>query len=208
MIPLVVGAGLAAGGMMANAWGAKRARQGAERAGREYDNLAREAKSQYGEATRTAGESRNRFLKSVYGFDPRSYAANAFEGDAAGINDHFGQAESRRRASLNSRGLLRSDIGGDRARQTYASKLAEARATREMQAADMEQRRQGMMGSIYGMDQGQANRFYDASIGLTASGIDRRNAGTQAGAAAWGAFGSGMMGLGGTVAGKWDGWNG
>lgn len=228
-LPLLIGGGMMLGGAIAGAIGGRKARKGANRAAGQYNQMAQDAQRRHSAAQGQANESRNMYMDAArgvqnydpmqyhQGFDPRAYAAQAGGAMTADALDQM-QLSLRGNDIANRARGFNSPAGGANIERNTMSQLARGLSGLSMQAAGMQndiysQANQmkfnalnqgaGMIGNIYGQDVGQSNMFYDAATGLRASGIDARNRGAQAAAGAWGQVGGSLMGLGGTIAGKY-----
>jgi len=194
-------AAMAAGGAIANAYGGRKARKAGNAASREFDVMGREARGQHQQAQAQAQGSRNQFQSAVQGFDPTAYMQQQAGALHAGLSEQMGEGQAARAASLNRRGLFRSDIGGAGMDRDFNTRLSQGLAGMAGQAAGMEQNRHAQLGQIYGMDQGQANQYYNAATGLQASGIQGRHATAQQAAQGWSDFGSGLASGAGAIGG-------
>jgi hypothetical protein len=191
-LPLIM-AGIGAGSAALGAWQSHRAGKQAQRG---MNAMADDAQRRFDQSQGQANESRGLWQSAVQGFDPQAYmreAAGAAYGD---ISQAHRAANAQRQVGLNQRGLFASDLGGARTQRHFDDQLAQRLSGLAMQAGQMEQQRQGMMGQIYGADQNQGNMFFDAATGLRSSGIAQRAQAGQDMASGLGQIGGAMIGAG------------
>lgn len=195
VLPLVLG-GIGAG---LGLWGAKKGADAHGRAAAGIDRMRREFGGDYRMANQRMGASRNMFQSAIEGYDPEAYANRALSGQIPMLNDALAGNQARNRASLNSRGLLRSPIGNDRLMRDYNRQLANTVNSTAMQYGQMAGQRTGMFGQLYGMDANQRNASMGAYAGM---GMQHANAIAGQGdawAQALGGIGGGLMGMGGSM---------
>jgi hypothetical protein len=132
------------------------------------------------------------------GFDPTSYLNTASQHAFRNVSEDFNRQEAGRMASLNSRGLFGSNLGGATAQRGFYDRLANAISGHAMTAAGMAQRAgefdygasaanrdyrtqfdqnqlaqrantAQMRTGMYQSDRDQSNMYFDAMYGATAS---------------------------------------
>jgi hypothetical protein len=199
-LPFAIPLALGAGGMIASAYGARKAGQAGRRAEEGYGRMADEAMGHWRGSQGQADESRRQYAEAVSSFNPQE-SLNTYLGSA--IKENMGarkQAHAGRVANLNSRGLMRSGLGASRMDGTFDKALAGEFARAAFQTAGLEQNRMNAMGGLAAFDRDQSNMHYDAATGLRASGLQQRLAGDAGAAQGWGAIGGAFMGAAGSAA--------
>lgn len=152
-------------------------------------------------ASARAEDSRGAYLSRLEAFDPRAYLADTAKSLFGGIAEDYGRTEGMRRASLNRRGLLRSDIGGGAATRDLNERIARAVAGLGGQAAQLEQGRIEGFGSVYGQDLSNATSERELALAREQYNTDRgderrRTLGSGIGALLGGVAGSIVPGIG------------
>jgi hypothetical protein len=135
---------------------------------------------------------------AIDGFNPMDYTRTQAGAMATELGSEFAEQEGRRMASLNSRGLYRSDLGGARAQSAFQNRMARALAGLSMQGAQMEQ---GRLNALSAMDRDDVARYEDMGVGLNMTDRAQRDADTASRRGMWGS----LIGAGATVGGAYLG---
>jgi hypothetical protein len=171
-----------------------------------YNSFIQQAQGREREARGQAGTSRSLYGGALSGFDPQSYMQQAAGAAYGGLSEDFAGAERGRKASLNRRGLMGSNIGGAESERGFQDRLAQALAGLSMQAGQMEQNRIGQMGDLYRHDVGRADQYFGHGVDLTMSREHQRAQDKASKRGMWGSIaGAGLtaagMALGGPAGG-------
>jgi len=188
-IPIAAGLGSAALG----AWQSHRAGRSAERG---MNQMSQEAERRRRQQEAQAQQSRGLYQSAVQGFDPQQYMQQAAGSAFNDLSGQFNQANAQRMTGLNSRGLFGSNLGGNRQQVQFNDALANRLAGLSMNAAGMEQQRQGMLGNIYGMDQGYQRSLQDDVWGMRGAGLQQRAMSGASAGQGWGQLGGTLLGAG------------
>jgi len=196
-VPLIAG-GL---GLVGSALSARESNRAGRAANREWDQLRSQAGREHTAARGRADTSRNTFESALTGFDPMSYMQKQAGALHAGLSEDLGHQRGARAASLNRRGLFRSDIGGAGEMRDFNTRLSQGLAGMAGQAAGMEQQRHSQLGQLYGQDRDSANRYFDAVTGLGATQIQGNQRRRAERAEGFGNLAGSLFNFGGAMAG-------